>query len=149
MAASVLKGITPYLSVKDAAKAIAFYKRAFGATEVFRLTGPDGKIGHAELDIGPSRIMLSDEYPDFGAVGPATLGGTPVKFHLAVENADAAVARAVEAGATVLRPVADQFYGERSGMIADPFGHIWSLSQHIRDVSPAEMQKQFEAMFKT
>ena len=148
-AASGLKGVTPYLGVKGAAKAIEFYKRAFGAVELYRLTAPDGTIGHAEMDFGPSRLMLADEAPDFGSVGPQTLGGTPVKFHLAVENADAAVARAVEAGATVLRPVQDQFYGERAGMVADPFGHQWYISQHLRDVSPAEMQKHFTEAFKT
>ena len=148
-AAGGVKGVTPYIAVKGAAKAIEFYARAFGAKEAYRLTAPDGSIGHAEIDIGSSRIMLSDEAPDFGAISPQTLGGTPVKFHVAVENADKAVARAVEAGAAVLRPVQDQFFGERSGMVADPFGHQWFLSQHIRDVSPAEMQKLFDDAFKT
>lgn len=138
--------LTPHLVMKDAGKAIEFYKAAFGAEELFRLTEPSGKIGHAEMKIGGSVFMLADEYPDMGAVGPQTLGGTPVKLHLAVENADAAVERARKAGAELVRPPQDEFYGERTAMIADPFGHQWFLAQHLEDVPPEEMQKRFEAL---
>ncbi|WP_022698462.1 VOC family protein [Euryhalocaulis caribicus] len=138
--------LTPHLVMKDAGKAIEFYKAAFGAEELFRLTEPSGKIGHAEMKIGGSVFMLADEYPDMSAVGPQTLGGTPVKLHLAVENADAAVERAQKAGAELVRPPQDEFYGERTAMIADPFGHQWFLAQHLEDVPPEEMQKRFEAL---
>ncbi|MBA4801380.1 MAG: VOC family protein [Euryhalocaulis sp.] len=138
--------LTPHLVMTDAGKAIEFYKAAFGAEELFRLTEPSGKIGHAEMKIGGSVFMLADEYPDMGAVGPQTLGGTPVKLHLAVENADAAAERAQKAGAELVRPPQDEFYGERTAMIADPFGHQWFLAQHLEDVPPEEMQKRFEAL---
>lgn len=137
--------LTPYIGVKDAAKALAFYHAAFGATELFRLTDPSGRIGHAEVAIGASLLMLSDEYPDFGALSPPSLGGTPVTLHLYVADADATVARAVEHGATVLRPVEDQFYGDRSGMIADPFGHKWMIATRKEAVSPEEMQRRWTA----
>ena len=141
--------VTPYLIVGDAQAAIAFYAQAFGAEEMFRLTEPDGgRIGHAELRIGNSVFMLADEHPEFGAQSPATLGGSPVKFHLAVDDADRAVERAVAAGATVLRPVQDQFYGERSGMVADPFGHAWFLASQTEAVRPDEMQRRYEAAFE-
>jgi len=140
--------VTPYIIVKDANRAIAFYAAAFGAKENFRLTDPAGKVGHADIQIGDSHIMLADEHPDFGALSPQTVGGSPVKFHIAVENADAAVERAVKAGAAILRPVADQFYGERQGMVADPFGYSWSLAQHKADVSPAEMQRLWSKVFE-
>lgn len=138
---------TAYLVVKDAPTAIAFYERAFGATEIVRLTDPRGKVGHAELAIGDSVMMLADEHPDFGALSPGTIGGSPVKFHLAVADADAAMERALQAGATLVRPVEDQFYGERSGMVADPFGYSWYLAQHKEDVSPNEMQRRWSAIF--
>lgn len=136
---------TPYLAIRGAAQAIDFYCRAFGAVEKGRLTEPGGKIGHAEIAIGSSPIMISDEYPDFGAVGPLTLGGSPIRIHLTVPNVDAFVARAVAAGATVLRPVADQFHGERGGLIADPFGYSWFVATPTEDVSMAEMQRRFTA----
>ncbi|MGH9762165.1 MAG: VOC family protein [Blastocatellia bacterium] len=139
---------TPYMAFRSAVEAIEFYKNAFGASEVFRLIGPDGKIGHAEVSIGDSRIMLSDEHPDFGALSPQTVGGCPVKLHLYVEDADATVERAVRAGATLLRPVVDEFYGDRSGMIADPFGYGWFISTHKEDVSPEEMQRRWSAVFE-
>ena len=138
--------LTPYLTVRNAAAAIDFYVRAFGAEEVMRLAEPDGRIGHAHLAIGSAAIMLSDEYPDFGALSPLTLGGTPIRLHLTVADADAAVARAVEAGATLLRPVADQFHGNRNGMVADPFGHCWFLSAQIEELGVDEMQRRYEAL---
>ncbi|WP_127105437.1 VOC family protein [Pararhodobacter zhoushanensis] len=137
--------VTPYLVAKGAEKALAFYVQAFGAVEEFRMTDPgDGRIGHAELTIGTSRIMLSDEYPDFGAVSPDTLGGTAVTLHLATEAVDADVARAADAGATVLRAPADQSFGERTATVMDPFGHRWILSQTVETVTPAQMQKRWE-----
>lgn len=136
--------VTPYLIVKGAEEAIAFYIAAFGAEERYRLTDPEtGKIGHADLGIGGATIMLADEHPDFGAFSPATLGGTPVKLHLSVPDSDATVAEAERAGATVLRPVQDQMYGERSGMIVDPFGHQWFIGTLIAEVSPEEMQARY------
>ena len=135
--------LSPYLTVKDAAAAIEFYRVAFGAAEQFRLIGPDGRIGHAELRIGGSTLMISDEWPDFGALSPPTIGGSPVKLHLYVDDCDAVVGRAVAAGATLLRPVVDQFYGDRSGMIADPFGHAWFVATLKEMVSPEEMQRRW------
>ena len=135
--------VTPYLVVRDAARAIEFYRHTFDAVEQYRLAEPSGKIGHAELRIGSSIVMLSDEYADFGALAPISIGGTPVKFHLQVADADACVRRALEAGAVELRPVQDQMHGERSGMIADPFGHQWFIATHVKDVSPDEMQCRF------
>jgi PhnB protein len=140
--------VTPYLTVKGAAAALDFYARAFGAVELYRLVGPDGRIGHAELRIGDSVLMLSDEYPDFGALGPVAIGGTPVKLQIYVPDADAAVARAVAAGATLLRPVQDQFHGSRSGMVADPFGHGWFIATQTEEVEPAEMQRRWDRMEK-
>ena len=141
----VRSAITPYLIVRDAEAAIAFYKDAFGAEEQFRLTDPQsGKVGHADLRIGDAGFMLADEHPDFGALSPATIGGTAVKLHLAVADADATVASAERAGATVLRPVQDQMYGERSGMIVDPFGHQWFVGTPIAEVSPEEMQARYD-----
>ena len=138
--------VTPYLIVRGAAQAIDFYRRAFGAVELFRLAGPDGTIGHAEIRIGNSPVMLADGmggYPD-----PLTLGGSAVSFMLYVPDVDAAFARAIAAGGTVKRPVADQFYGDRTGTLADPFGHVWSLGTHVEDVSPQEMDRRFQAMMK-
>ena len=140
-------GVTPYLIVHGAAKAIDFYKRAFGAVELFRFEGPDGTLGHAEIKIGNSPIMLADGmsgYPD-----PLTLGGTGVSFMLYVPDVDAAFARAIAAGATVKRPVADQFYGDRTGTLADPFGHVWSIGTHIEDVSPEEMDRRHKELMKS
>jgi PhnB protein len=138
--------VTPYLIVKGAARALDFYSRAFGATEVYRLVEPGGRVGHCEFRIGGSTLMLADEYPDFGSLAPSTLGGTPVKMHLRVADVDEFMRRAIAAGATELRAAKDQFHGERSGMLADPFGHQWFVTTHIEDVSPEEMQRRFTAM---
>jgi PhnB protein len=137
-----------YLRVHDAAAAIDFYQRAFDAQEILRLTEPSGRIGHAELRIGPAVLMLSDEYPEYQFHGPRTLGGTTFSIHLHVDDADQLMARAVAAGATVLHPLKDQFYGERSGSVRDPFGHEWLLGHEIEKVSPEEMQRRFTAMLK-
>ncbi len=137
----------PYLRVHNAAAAIDFYTSAFGAEELFRLTEPSGRIGHAELRIGPATVMLSEEFPESGITGPRALGGTTVSMHLHVADVDAAFAQAVQAGATILRPLKDQFYGERSGTVRDPFGHEWLLGGHIETVTPAEMQRRYTAMF--
>ena len=137
--------VTAYLTVKDAPKAIEFYQNAFGAEELFRLSDPGGKIGHAELAIGNSVVMLSDEYPDFGALSPQTIGGSPIKMHVSVQDADAAVDRALKAGATLARPLVDEFYGERTGMITDPFGFSWFISSPKEVVSPEEMQRRWSA----
>ena len=138
--------ITPYLIVKGAAGAIDFYKQAFGATELFRMPQPDGRVGHAELKIGDSAVMMADEFPEMKVVGPKTLGNSPVGLLLYVENVDATVAKAVSLGATIQRPVADQFYGDRTCTIEDPFGHKWTVATHIEDVSPEEMQRRAAAM---
>jgi len=140
--------LTPYIAVKGASQAIAFYVKAFGAKEEFRLEDQDKRIGHAELTIGDGRLMLSDEYPDFGALSPASIGGSPVKLHLYVEDVDATMKRAEAAGATVLRPAQDQFHGDRSGMIADPFGHQWFVATRKEEVSLKEMQKRFAESYK-
>jgi PhnB protein len=134
--------LTPYLSVRDAAAAIDFYRRAFDATETFRFDDADGRIGHAELQIGGATLHLADEYPEAGHVGPITLGGSPVLLSLVVPDVDAVVARAVAEGATLVREVADQFYGDRVGQIVDPFGHRWSISTRVEDVSLEEMQRR-------
>jgi PhnB protein len=137
--------LTPYLIVKNGAGAIEFYQKAFGAKELGRFDD-HGRIGHAELEIGNSRIMLSDEYPDMGILSPLSLGGSGVHLHLYVENVDAVARQAIAAGATVVRPVEDQFYGDRGGKLQDPFGHIWSLASHIEDVSMEEAHKRAEAL---
>jgi uncharacterized glyoxalase superfamily protein PhnB len=139
--------VYPYLRVHDTGEAISFYTRAFGAEELFRLTEPSGRIGHAEIRIGPATIMLSDEFPESGIRGPRTLGGTTFAMHLHVNDVDAAFEQAVEAGATVVKALQDQFYGERSGTVRDPFGHEWILGGHIEDVSVQEMQRRYTAMF--
>ncbi|MBV9813275.1 MAG: VOC family protein [Acetobacteraceae bacterium] len=134
---------TPYLIVKGAANAIEFYKRAFGATvSLPPIPAPGGRVGHAELRIGDSPIMLADEFPEMNSLSPQSLGGTPISIHLYVENSDKVVSDAVAAGAKVLRPIKDQFYGDRSGAVTDPFGHIWHISTHIEDVSPDELRKR-------
>ena len=137
---------TPYLIVKGAARAIDFYKQAFGATELMRFAGPGGSIGHAEIRIGDSPIMLADEMPQMGYRSPAALGGSSVSVMLYVPDVDKVVERAVKAGAKVERPVADQVYGDRSGTIHDPFGHVWTVSTHKEDVSPEEMQRRAAGM---
>ncbi len=137
------QALTPYLIVKGAARAIDFYTRAFGAVERFRLEDPNGLIGHAELQVRDSLLMLADEWPEFGALSPPTVGGSPVSLHLRVDDVDECVARAIAAGATVLRAVKEEFYGSRTGMIVDPFGHRWHIATKLRDVSPDEMQEQW------
>jgi PhnB protein len=144
---SEIHEVYPYLRVHDTNQAIEFYARAFGAEELFRLSEPSGRIGHAEIKIGPATIMLSDEYPEHGIKGPRTLGGTTFSIHLHVEDVDRMFEQAVGAGATVLRPLMDQFYGERSGTVRDPFGHEWLLGGHLEDVAPEEMQRRYTAMF--
>jgi PhnB protein len=141
--------LTPYLIVDGAAKALEFYTRVFGASERMRMPGPGGRLGHAEISIGDSVIMLADEHPEMGARGPRALGGSPVSLVLYVEDVDATVKTAVAAGARVLRPVEDKFYGDRSGTIEDPFGHHWHVSTHQEDVPPEEMARRAAAMAKT
>ena len=138
--------VTPYLSVKGAAEAIDYYKKAFGATERVRMPGPDGKVAHAEIEIGGSIVMLADESPEMGGRSPRTIGGTPVSLVLYVENVDQTVERAVRAGAKILRPVEDKFYGDRMGGIEDPYGHQWHVGTHVEDVTPEEMKRRMEAM---
>ena len=141
--------VTVYISIKGASDAIAFYKKAFGAQELYRMPMPDGKVGHAEIQIGDSRIMLADEFPempDAVAMSPKTLGGTCFGFNVYLPDVDKAFQKAVDAGAKIRRPVTDQFYGDRSGIVEDPFGHIWTLSTHIEDVTPEEMMKRMETM---
>ena len=137
--------ITPYLVVDDASKAIEFYKDAFGAREEVRMDAPGGKIGHAELVIGDSRIMLSDPFPQSSTTPPSQLGGTSASVFMYVEDVDAVVKRAVDAGATVTMEVADQFWGDRFGTITDPFGHVWSIATHVEDVPPEEMAERAKA----
>jgi PhnB protein len=138
-----------YLCVSDAAAAIAFYLRAFGARELFRLTEPSGRIGHAELDFGGVTVMLSDEFPECGIRSASTIGATPVTLHLHVDDADAMLAAAVAAGAVLERPAKDEFYGERSGSVRDPFGHRWLIGHAIETVSPEEMQRRYTALLET
>lgn len=138
-------GVTPMLAIKGAANAIEFYKKAFGAVELFRLTAPDGTIAHAEFKIGSAVVMLAEENPQYNT-SPATLGGTSVLLSLYVPDVDAFAARAVAAGAKLVFPINNQFYGDRSGRIADPFGYLWMVATHIEDVSPEEMQKRFAKM---
>jgi PhnB protein len=139
---------TPYLLVRNAAEAIDFYKRAFGATELMRLVAPDGKVGHAEIKIGNSPIMLADEVPNMGFRSPQSLGGSAVSILLYVEDVDARFRQASGAGAKVLEPVKDQFYGDRSGTLEDPFGHVWTVATHIEDVSLEEVSRRAEIAFK-
>ncbi|HJT23661.1 MAG TPA: VOC family protein [bacterium] len=139
--------VTPYLSIDGAAGAMEFYKKAFGAKELFRMPGPDGKVGHAEIQIGDSRVMLADENPEMEFRSPKSLGGTPVSLMIYVEDVDRVFQQALAAGARVLRPLKDQFYGDRSGNLQDPFGHKWTLSTHVEDVAPDEMERRMkEAM---
>ncbi len=134
--------VTPYLCVDGAAQAIEFYTEVFGAKERMRMDGPDGRIGHAELGLGDSVLMLADEHPDIGFLSPRTLGGTPVTLSVYVEDVDATFERALQAGAKELRAVEDQFYGDRSGQFEDPFGHRWSVATHVEDVSAEEMERR-------
>lgn len=140
--------VTPYLIVSGAARAIDYYKMAFGATEIMRMGGPDGKIAHAELQIGNSRIMLADEMPEMGHKSPQTLGGSGTGLMLYVDDVDDTFARAITAGGTTVRGVQDQFYGDRSGTLGDPFGHQWTVATHVEDVEPDEMQRRMEAAAK-
>jgi PhnB protein len=133
--------VTPYLACKGAAQAMDFYKKAFGAKEMMRMPGPGGAIGHAEMQIGDSRIMLTDEYPEMDFLGPNSRGGTPVHLHLYVPDADKMAAQAVKAGAKLLRAVEEQFYGDRTGTVQDAWGHVWHLATHVKDVSMAELKK--------
>ena len=140
---------TPYLIVKGAAEAIEFYKRAFGATELLRMADPQGRVGHAEIKIGDSVIMLADEHPAMGYRGPRSLGGSSVSILLYLEDVDMVFERAVKTGARALRPVANQFYGDRSGTLEDPFGHVWTVATHVEDVPPEEMQLRAEAAMRS
>ena len=140
---------TPYLIVKGAAEAIEFYKRAFGATELLRMADPQGRVGHAEIKIGDSVIMLADEHPAMGYRGPRSLGGSSVSILLYLEDVDSVFERAVKAGARALRPVTDQFYGDRSGTLEDPFGHVWTVATHVEDVPPEEMRRRAEAAMRS
>jgi PhnB protein len=139
--------LAPYICTGNAAAAIKFYCTAFAATEKFRLTDPSGKIGHAELRFGEMALMLSDEFPDFGARSPSSIGGSPVSLLLYVADVDAVVARAIAAGATILRPIVNEFYGDRVGMVMDPFGHKWHIATRIEEVTPAEMQSRMDKMY--
>jgi PhnB protein len=140
--------VTPYLTIRDAGKAIDFYKRAFGAEEKMRMDGPDGKIGHAEIKIGDSVIMLGDEMPGSGCQSPQALGGTTAGIFIYVNDADAVFNKAISAGAKVESPLADMFWGDRYGRLKDPFGHSWSVATHKEDVAPAEMTKRMQEMMK-
>lgn len=141
--------ITPYLVVRNAAAAIDFYKAAFGATEAFRMADPSGKVHHAELRIGDSPVMLTDEWPDMGARGPESFGGTPVSLYLYVTDVDALAAQALAAGARQLRPVQDQFYGDRTGTFADPFGHTWHIATHKEDMSEEELRRRAQTAMQS
>ena len=140
--------VTPYLIVQRAAAAIDFYKKVFDAKELMRMPGPGGKVGHAELQVGDSRIMLADEHPEMGAKAPGSFGGSPVGLMLYVEDVDARFNRAVAAGGKIKKPLADQFYGDRSGSLTDPFGHQWTIATHKEDVSPEEIDRRMKAMMK-
>jgi PhnB protein len=138
---------TPYLRVKDSAAALEFYKLAFGAEELYRLTEPSGVVGHAEFTINGAHFMIANEFPEYGILGPQSIGGTSVGLHLKVDDTDRVIHRAIAAGAIVASPVTDQFYGERAGTVTDPFGHSWLIASTIEQVSPEEMQKRYSAMF--
>ncbi len=140
--------VTPYLVMKNAAAAIEFYKKAFGAVELLRMAAPGGKIGHAEIKIGDSPVMLADEYPDMGFKGPESLGGTPVSLMIYVDDVDKIYPQAISAGGKEVRPLQNQFYGDRSGTLTDPFGHVWTISTHVEDVPEEELAKRAEATMK-
>ncbi len=142
--------ITPYLVVKGAARAIEYYKKVFGASELVRMNGPDGKVGHAELKIGNSRIMLADENPNMGQghTSAATVGGSPVSLYVYLPDVDQVVQRATAAGAKLLKPVENQFYGDRNGFIQDPFGHLWGIATHVEDVSPKDMEERMKKVMQ-
>jgi len=140
--------VTAYLSVENAAQALDYYKRAFGAKELLRMPMPDGKVGHAEIMIGDSHVMLADEMPSMGFVGPHSRGGTTVQLHLYVRDVDGIVQKAVAAGGKLTRPVEDKFYGDRAGTVEDPYGHVWYIATHTEDVPPKEMKRRMEEMAK-
>jgi PhnB protein len=142
--------VTPYLIIKGAAQAIEYYKTVFGATELFRMNGPDGKVGHAELKIGDSHIMLADENPSMGTghTSATTIGASPVSLYLYLPNVDQVVERAAKEGAKILKPVQDQFYGDRNGFIQDPFGHLWGIATHVEDVSPKDMEERMKKVMQ-
>jgi PhnB protein len=140
--------LTPYMTVRDAARAIEFYKHAFGAVEKGVMKGPDGKVMHAELIIGDSIFMLADEFPHFGSLSPQSIGGSGMGLHIYVEDVDSAFDRAIGAGATIEMPVADMFWGDRYGKLVDPFGHKWSIATHKRDLSMEEMEEGMKAMMQ-
>jgi PhnB protein len=142
--------ITPYLIVKGAAQAIDYYKKVFGATEVLRMNGPDGKVGHAELKIGSSHIMLADENPAMGQghTSATTIGQSPVSLYVYLPDVDTVVKRAAAEGARILKPVEDQFYGDRSGFIQDPFGHLWGVATHVEDVAPKELEERMKKVMQ-
>ena len=140
--------VTPYLVMKNAAAAIEFYKKAFGAVELLRMAAPGGKVGHAEIKIGDSPVMLADEYPDMGFKGPESLGGTPVSLMVYVDDVDRIYPQAIAAGGKEVRPLQNQFYGDRSGTLTDPFGHVWTVSTHVEDVTEEELAKRAEAAMK-
>lgn len=142
------EGVTPYLIVDNGAEALEFYKTVFGATELLRVPGPGGKIGHAEVKIGNSVVMLADEHPDMGFRAPKTYGGTPVSLMFYTEDVDSIFKKAVAAGSRELRAVADQFYGDRSGTLTDPFGHVWTIATHKEDLTAEEIQRRMEALPK-
>lgn len=140
--------LTPYMTVRDAARALAFYKQAFGAVERGVMKGPDGRVMHAELTIGDSIFMLADEFPQFGSLSPQSIGGSGMGLHIYVEDVDSAFDRAIGAGATIEMPVADMFWGDRYGKLVDPFGHKWSIATHKRDMSPEEIEEAQEEFMK-
>jgi len=140
--------LTPYLIVADAAAAIDFYKRVFGASERLRLAAPGERVGHAEIEIGDSVIMMADEHPEMGARGPRAYGGSPISLHLYLDDVDAVIERAVAAGAKLVRPVTDMFYGDRTGAVEDPFGHIWHIATHKEDVPPEELRRRADAVMQ-
>ena len=145
---SQIHEVFAYLRVTDAARAIDYYTEAFGAVETFRLAEPSGRVGHAQLSFGETTVMLADEYPELDIRGPGALGGTSVSIHLHVDDADALLERAAKAGGEIIRPAQDQFYGERSGTVRDPFGHEWNIGHEIEKVEPDEMQRRYDEMMK-
>jgi len=140
--------VTAYLSIRDAGQALEYYKKAFGAKELLRMQGPDGKVGHAEIQIGDSHVMMADESPNMGFLGPLSRGGTTVQLMIYVRDVDGTVDKAVAAGGKLKRAVENQFYGDRSGTIEDPFGHVWTIATHVEDVPPAEMRRRSEEAMK-
>ena len=143
---SGFNSVTPYLIVDGAGEAIEFYQRVFGARELMRMASPDGKVSHAELQIGDSRVMLADAVPKMGFLDPKAIGGTPVSLHVYLDDVDTTFGQAIDAGAEAMRPVEDQFYGDRMGVFRDPFGHVWSVATHKEDISSEELQRRFDSL---